>query len=515
MLMHHFFEETVTRHPDRLALVCDERRLSYAEVDAQVMRVASLLQQHGIKSGDRVAIFLENSVEFSVTVFAVLRLGAVFIPINPLTRHEKFTYILNDARAAGLITQASLSRVWERAFEESPSVRICVVAGTRGDSAEVPNHCVSYPDDDISANRLRIDNAVTEHDLACILYTSGTTGEPKGVMLTHLNMVSAMRSVMAYLDLRQQDVILCVLPLAFGYGLYHLFMAARLGATLVLEMSFAFPIRILQRMAEERVSVFPGVPAMYAQLLNVKELGAFDLPSLRILTNAAAALPEEHIRRLRRAFPQALLYSMYGLTECKRVSYLPPEQLDLRPDSVGRGMPNQEVWLIDEKGRRLPNGSTGELVVRGAHVMRGYWEQPALTAERLKPCVEPDAAAGEMVLHTGDMFRSDADGWLYFVGRKDNIIKTRGEKVSPREVENVIYGLGEVLEVAVIGVADDILGKAIKALVVLKPGETLSEREVIRHCLANLESFMAPKYVEFVRELPKTDSGKIKTSQLE
>jgi long-chain acyl-CoA synthetase len=515
MLMHKFFEETVARHPDRLALVCEERRLNYAEVGAQVMRVASLLQQRGIKSGDRVAIFLDNSVEFSVTVFAVLRIGAVFIPVNPLTKHEKLTYILNNARASGLVTQASLSRVWAGTLAETPSVHTCVVASMSGDSANMPNCCLPYPLDEANQNHLHIDIAITEQDIACILYTSGTTGEPKGVMLTHLNMVSAMRSVMAYIDLRQQDVILCVLPLAFGYGLYHLFMAARLGATLVLETSFAFPIKILERMAEERVSVFPGVPAMYAQLLSVKELGAFDLSSLRILTNAAAALPEEHIRRLRGAFPQALLYSMYGLTECKRVSYLPPEQLDLRPGSVGKGMPNQEVWLIDERGRRLPNGSTGELVVRGAHVMKGYWEQPVLTAERLKPCPEPDATAGEMVLHTGDIFRSDAEGWLYFVGRKDNIIKTRGEKVSPREVENAIYGLAGVFEVAVVGVTDDILGKAIKALVVLKPGEVLSEREIIRHCLAKLESFMAPKYVEFVSELPKTDSGKIKISQLE
>jgi amino acid adenylation domain-containing protein len=515
MLLHHSFEETAASFPDRLALVCEESRLSYSQLDAQILSVACLLQERGVSRGDRVAVFLDNSVEFAATIFAVLRIGAVFIPINPLTKREKLAYILNDARVAALVSQASLSGVWKGAIEDCSSVQTCVVANMPDNRSDFPDRCLRYPVEVTGVGHLRIDDTATEQDLAGILYTSGTTGEPKGVMLTHLNMVSAMRSVLAYLQFRQQDVILCVLPLAFGYGLYHLFMSVKVGATLVLETSFAFPLKILQRMADERVSVFPGVPAMYAQLLNVKGIDAFDLPALRILTNAAAALPEEHIRRLREIFPQALLYSMYGLTECKRVTYLPPEQLDIRPASVGRGMPYQEVWLIDDEGRRLPDGSIGELVVRGPHIMKGYWEQPELTTARLKPHPEFGVTTGELVLHTGDVFRSDTEGWLYFVGRKDNIIKTRGEKVSPREVENAIYNLPDVLEVAVIGVADDLLGAAIKALIVLKPGKSLSEREVIRHCLARLESFMAPKYVEFVTELPKTESGKIKTSRLQ
>jgi long-chain acyl-CoA synthetase len=239
-------------------------------------------------------------------------------------------------------------------------------------------------------------------------------------------------------------------------------------------------------------------------------LAAYDLGSLRMITNTAAALSETHIRRLRELFPQAQLFSMYGLTECKRVTYLPPEQLDIRPTSVGRGMPNEEVWLVDDEGRRLPNGATGELVIRGSNVMRGYWEKPEETAARLKPGPIP----GEMVLYSGDLFRTDSDGWLYFVARRDDIIKSRGEKVSPREVENAISSLEGVYEVAVIGIPDDVLGQAIKAFVTLTPGAQLTEREVIRHCLAHLESFMAPKYVEFVESLPKTGTGKIKKTGL-
>jgi len=225
----------------------------------------------------------------------------------------------------------------------------------------------------------------------------------------------------------------------------------------------------------------------------------------RLVTNTAAALSEAHIRAIRAAFPQAELFSMYGLTECKRVTYLPPDQLDVRPLSVGRGMPNEEVWLVDENGKRLPNGSVGELVVRGSNVMRGYWNKPQQTAQRLKPGDIP----GEMYLYTGDIFRTDAQGYLYFVARKDDIIKSRGEKVSPREVENVLYRLDGILEVAVIGVPDPVLGQAVKAFVVLKPGCELTAREIIRFCLGHLESFMAPKHVEFVPQLPRTDTGKI------
>jgi acyl-coenzyme A synthetase/AMP-(fatty) acid ligase len=263
-------------------------------------------------------------------------------------------------------------------------------------------------------------------------------------------------------------------------------------------------------MEREGVTVFPGVPTMFSMLMNLTTLRDHPLPALRTITNTAAALSDVHIRQLRDFFPHARLFSMYGLTECKRVTYLPPEQLDIRPASVGRGMPNEEVWLVDEHGARLPNGSTGELVVRGSNVMRGYWGKPDETRERLRPAPLP----GEMLLFSGDIFRSDSEGYLYFVARKDDIIKSRGEKVSPREVENVLYGMPGVVEAAVIGVPDPVLGQVVKAFVVLGPGAHHSERDVIRHCLSKLESFMAPKQVAFVGELPKTDTGKIRKTDL-
>jgi long-chain acyl-CoA synthetase len=505
MLLHHDLEAWARRSPDRSALVCGKNHYSFAEIDARARAVAALLQSRGVQRGDRVALYLDNGVDFVAGLYGALKIGAVFMPINPLTKEDKLAFMLGDARASALLTSGPLRSAWSVAVEQVASVHTVVCTEA---AADMGSREVGWPRGEGSVDFSL--PATIDQDLASIIYTSGSTGFPKGVMLTHLNMVSAGRSISTYLVLRETDRVLCALPLAFDYGLYQVLMAFRVGATVVLERNFSFPIKVLETMAAERVTFFPGVPTMFAMLLGIKVLDAFDLSSLRAITNTAAALSEKHIRELRELFPQATLFSMYGLTECKRVTYLPPEQLDIRPTSVGRGMPNEEVWLVDEQGRRLPNGSTGELVIRGSNVMRGYWERPKETAERLKP----GPIAGEMILYSGDLFRTDEEGWLYFVARRDDIIKSRGEKVSPREVENAIYAMDGVFEVAVVGVPDDVLGQAVKAFVTLKPGVQLTERDVIRHCLSRLESFMAPKYVEFVDALPKTDTGKIKKTGL-
>jgi len=257
------------------------------------------------------------------------------------------------------------------------------------------------------------------------------------------------------------------------------------------------------------VTGFPIVPTIAALLLQM-DLSKYDFSSLRYLTNTAAALPTHHIVKLRSLFPQARLFSMYGLTECKRVSYLPPDQLDIRPGSVGRGMPNEEVYIVNDEGNRVGPGVVGQLVVRGSNVMKGYWEMPEATDRVLKPGPVP----GEKVLYTGDLFRMDEEGFLFFVGRKDDIIKSRGEKVSPKEVENVLSSLDGVAEVAVLGVPDEILGQAVKAFIQVKEGIVLTEKDVLRHCSRHLEDFMMPKIIEFRAVLPKTANGKINKREL-
>jgi long-chain acyl-CoA synthetase len=277
----------------------------------------------------------------------------------------------------------------------------------------------------------------------------------------------------------------------------------------VLERSFAFPAECLERIAEERVTGFPGVPTMFAMLLNF-DLAPYDLSSLRYLTNTAAALPPTHIERLREQFPGVAIYSMYGLTETKRTLYMPPEHLAARPGSVGVAIPGTEVWIENERGERLGPREVGELVVRGGHVMSGYWEAPEATAERFRPGPNP----GEFVCHSGDLFLRDEDGYHYFVGRKDDILKSRGEKVAPKEVEGVLHELPGVLEAAVVGVADAILGQAIVAVVVRRdPG--LTALQVLRHCRLRLEDWKVPQRVEFHDELPKTNTGKVRRSAIQ
>lgn len=510
MLLQHFFEDTAERFPAKTALVCGERRYAYRELNTLADRLACVLQTHGVARGDRVVMFLDNDVEAVVAIYAALKIGAVFMPVNPQTKAEKLAYLLRDARPSCLIGHKNLERTLIPALDMADGIPVCVMSGGTAGRNIRAGSFLKYDDAVAGSGRRAADPGTMDQDLAALIYTSGSTGEPKGVMLSHLNMTSACRSVSDYLGLRHEDVVLCALPLSFDYGLYQVLMGFKAGATVVLERSFAFPVKTLEIMARERVTVFPGVPTMFALLLGLDTLARCDLPRLRLVTNTAAALSEDHIRRIRELFPQATLFSMYGLTECKRVSFLPPEQLDARPTSVGRGMPNQEWWLADEAGNRLPYGNTGELVVRGSHVMRGYWGKPQATAERLKP----GPIAGEMVLYTGDIFRTDAEGYLYFIGRKDDIIKSRGEKVSPREVENVLYGIAGVREAAVVGVPDPVLGQAVKAFVALATGYHYTEKEIIYHCAGKLDNYMVPKFVEFVEALPKTGTGKIRKTEL-
>lgn len=351
---------------------------------------------------------------------------------------------------------------------------------------------------------------IIDIDLAALIYTSGSTGNPKGVMMTHHNMVAAATSISTYLENTSSDIILNVLPMSFDYGLYQLLMAMSFGGTLILEKDFIYPSVIVQKLKEERVTGFPGVPTVFAMLFKTGVLDRIELPDLRYVSNTGAALPVEFIKKLRGFFPKARIYSMYGLTECKRVGYLPPEDIDRKPGSVGRAMPNCEVYLADDSGKPVAPGEIGELCIRGSNVMQGYWNLPIETANVLVQGSHPY----EKVLRSGDLFRMDDEGYLYFVARKDDIIKSRGEKVSPREVENVLYQLEGIEEAVVIGVQDNVLGEAVKAFVKVSLSHKLTEREVIQHCTRHLENFCVPKFIEFVDELPKSANGKIDKKQL-
>jgi acyl-CoA synthetase (AMP-forming)/AMP-acid ligase II len=527
-----------------VALVHKEERWTYEEIDRKANQVAGFLRDQGINRGDRVAIFLDNSVESVVSLFGILKADAVFLMLSSTLKTQKLAYILNDCQVKVIITHTNKADVVSEALDRADSVNQVVWVGLpsqipKNNSPSITHHsfeeilryalcsmrladslapCALHSADGSPYASCAMPSAVSSHfafrishsnnidlDLATIIYTSGSTINPKGVMLTHLNMISAATSITTYLENVPEDIIINVLPLSFDYGLYQVLMAFKFGGTVVLEKSFTYPYEIIKQMVKEKVTGFPGVPTIFVILLQLEDLEKFDLSSLRYITNTAASLPVTHILRLREIFPQARLYSMYGLTECKRVSYLPPEELERRPGSVGKGMPNEEVWIVDEMGNRVGPGIVGELVVRGSNVMKGYWGDQEATNRALKPGILP----GEKVLYTGDLFKMDEDGYLYFVGRKDDMIKSRGERVSPKEVENAIYGMEGVAEVAVIPVPDDILGQAIKAYIVPKNGDVMNEKNLFLHCKKTLEEFAIPKYFEFRNSLPKNASGKI------
>lgn len=508
MLVQEFLEKTADGTPGKTALICDGQRLTYADVEMQANRLANALMACGLQRGERVVLYLPNSLELVISIFAVLKAGGVFVVVNATTKLDKLAYILNDCAASALVTSGFQAGQVSRLQNLVSSLRTTVLARDAAGTAE-GTAVLTYSDIQgrYLPDRPRCVNI--DLDLACLIYTSGTTGEPKGVMSDHSNVDFASTSIITYLQNRPDDIVIDVLPLSFDYGLYQLLMAFKFGGTLVLERGLAYPATILKRIEAERVTGLPGVPTLFAVILQL-DLSAFDLSGLRYLTNTAAALPPSHILKLRESFPQAALYSMYGLTETKRTLYLPPDQLDQRPGSVGIAIPGTEVWIQDEQGRRLGPGQTGELIVRGRHVMRGYWGDAEKTAARYRPGVLP----GERICYSGDLFRMDEAGYLYFVSRQDDMIKSRGEKVSPVEVERVLYELDGVVEAAVIGVPDPVLGQAIKAFVVVRAGR-LTDTEVIAHCRSRLEDFMVPQRVEFRDSLPKTSSGKIKKTELQ
>lgn len=509
MLVQHLLETAAVRWPDKIALVCGQKRITYSELDAEANRLAHVLLAGGIAHGDRVAILLENSIEVVASLFAVLKVGGVFMILPPGTNRTRLAGIIADAEPVTLITDYARIKDHFGVITSTPFLRQVIWSDNKARPLNGYLRTMNWSELAVYPSR-RPACTSGETDLATIIYTSGSTGQPKGVMCAHYNMVAATESVNAYLNNTEHDVILNGLPLSFGYGLYQIFLAFQVGGRVVIEKNFAFPARIISLLEQEGVTALPAVPTFFALLLQYPDLLKREFPKLRYITNAAAALSTSHLQQIRAAFPGAQFFSMYGQTECKRVCYLPPAQLDVRPSSVGVAIPNSEMYIVDEMGERLPPGQTGELVVRGPHVMQGYWRSPELTALRFRPGPSPK----ERLLFTGDLFRMDEEGFFYFVSRKDDIIKCRGEKVSPVEIENAVCELAGVALAVVLGVPDPLLGQAIKLIVVRREGSELTERDLRAFCARRLDDYMMPKYIDFVQELPRTANGKIDRMEL-
>lgn len=508
-LLQEILRENVAEHPDKVALICENQRLTYAQIDMMSNRLANAFRRNGIKDGDRILFYLLNSSELVVGIFAALKANAVFVGVDSGNTFETLRHIAADCEAAGVVTYVQRTNTVTCLLDEVPSLQIAVLVGPKPDglAANLLSYDAiqaDYPTDALPQQRI-------EGDLAYLIYTSGSTGQSKGVMVTHRSILFTIHSGIEYLGLSENEIQTSPLQLSFSPGINQLLQILRVGGTLVLEKSLAFPTMILKRMETERVTGFSGVPTMLTLLMQM-DLTRYDLSHLRYITSIGAVLPPPLIQKIRRELPQVSIYSYYGMAEASYSLGLEPAQIDQRPASVGKPFPGTQAWIIGEDGQRLDPNQIGELILRGTHVRSGYWNYPEGTAQRFRPGLLP----GETVCYTGDMFRTDDEGYFYFIGRSDEIIKSGAKKVVPKEIENVLYGLDGVLEAAAVGVTDPILGQAIKVFVVpTEQGRAkLTPEGVLNHCRQVLEAYKVPREVEIRESLPKTSSGKIMKKSL-
>lgn len=509
-LLGEALEFSYRKYPAKIAAINKGKEYSYSELMESAEKLAHYFISAGIRKGDRIAVYMNNSWECAVSVYGISFAGAVFLVINPQTKADKLNYILNDCGAKVVLSEKSQSKELSAAIAGLSEMQQIIMAG--GHQLTSDGQIVIKDFDEIISNpKIAVELPhIIPNDLAALIYTSGSTGFPKGVMMTHQSMVFTSWSLIEYLRLTEDEKILLILPLAFDYGLYQLIMAVTIGGTLIIEQSFNFPPAIFKQIERYKPTIFPGVPSIYAMIIELHKKTGITFESIRKVTNTAAKLPVEFIADLKKIFPNALIFKMYGLTECKRVCYLEPELLDVKTDSVGKPIPGTEVFLLTPEGEYVGPGGTGVLHIRGPHVMAGYWNNEELTKEMLKPGLIP----GEKILCAHDIFRMDEEGFLYFLGRSDDIIKTRGEKVSPVEVENVIYNIDGVKEVAVIGIPDVILGESVVAFVTMYGNTAINEVTIQRECQSKLEAFMVPQKIIFLSEMPKSTNGKIDKKEL-
>lgn len=494
------------RYPSKTAIIIKSREYTYSSLKEHALRFASHLAGSGIKKGDRVALYMNNSWECIVAIYGITLSGAAFLAINPQTKADKLQYILNDSGAKTLISESTLANELLHALPGTETLNEVIIAGSTDKIKGSSGIRVTVFEDIISGNStLNALPKIIPNDLAALIYTSGSTGFPKGVMMTHQSMVFASWSLIEYLRLSEDDRIILLLPLAFDYGLYQLLMSVTVGGSLIVEQSFTFQASVYKQMELFRPTVFPGVPTIYAMMIAANKKTGISFDFIKKITNTAAALPSEFIPDLKKIFPGALIFKMYGLTECKRVCYLEPELIDIKTGSVGKAIPGTEVFLLSPDGNPVPAGEKGILHIRGPHVMLGYWKKDELSREMLRQGSLP----GERILCSNDWFRTDEEGFLYFLGRNDDIIKTRGEKVSPVEVENALYKLEGIKEAAVIGIPDEIMGEAIVAFVTTYDHSKRDEKEILKECMTRLELFMVPQRVVFIDEMPKSSNSKI------
>jgi len=508
MLIHNLFEKSVEQFPDKNAVFCKDRWVSYGYLESHANKVANFLFESGVKPGERVAILWDNSIEYVIAYYGILKAGGVVVALNTETTAKSLAYLLQHSDAVACIATRKYFRFLVQALSETPTVKLIL------SDAEIPpqhREQASFKNflwDSVMETGMS-QRPVTRRidiDLGAIVYTSGSTGEPKGVMHSHLNVVSNNQAIVEYLALTEHDRIMVVLPFFYVYGKTLLNTHLSVGGSVVIDNRFTYPNVVLDTMEQQKTTGFAGVPSTFMILLDKSTVRSRHFPDLRYVTQAGGAMAPSVQKQVIEAFNPAKLFIMYGATELSpRLTWLPPERLEEKLGSIGIPVPNADAFIADEQGNRLPPHREGEIVGRGSNVMMGYWKNPEGTAKVIR---------NGGLYYTGDMGKMDEEGFLYVVGRSKDILKVGGNRVSAKEIEEAILSHSGISDVAVISVSDHVLGEAAKAFIVLKNGGGISQEDVKKYLAGKLASFKVPKFISFVDTLPKNKSGKIMKNQL-
>jgi len=508
MQVNHFLEMAVQKYPDKHAVWYNNDWQTYAQIDLLSNKLGNFLKDNGIQRGDRVALLMENSFNYIISYYAILKIGAVTVALNTETTTESLIYLLNNSGSKAIVTNKKYSKHLLPALPKTPYLKEIIIDQKDLSDYEKIGHCGQTKLENIYANGNSQHPAVRciDIDLASIVYTSGSTGKPKGVTLTHLNIVSNTRSIIEYLDLTPADRIMAVLPFYYIYGKSLLNTHFYVGGSVVIDNRFMFPNLVLETMKNTNVTGFAGVPSTFMILLNRSMVSKYRFESLRYLTQAGGAMAPAVQKEAAELFAPATLFIMYGATEASaRITYMSTARLTKKWGSIGKAIPNVDVFIADETGKELPAGEIGEIVARGSNFMVGYWNDPAETTQVFR----------NGLYFTGDLGRMDEDGYLYVVGRTKDMIKVGGERISAKEIEEAILEIDAVHEVAVIGVDDQTLGEAIKAIIVPRDDKNgLTKRKIQTYLKKIIPLTKIPKYIEFRNNLPKNESGKILKTKL-
>jgi len=512
MMLHSHLSQRASQTPDKIFIIHGERRVTYGELEVQVIRFASFLLCRGIVKGDRIGILSRNSPEYVSVYLGIQRAGGIAVDIDYQNSIYEIKTIINHCGINTVVVENSFAGELAEALGAMPTVKAIIgierrARGFKIMRKRIPSriHYAVLGDILNSEQAVKTPPALTGEDLAAIVYTSGTTGRPKGVMLSHENILVNARSIIEYLRLSENDRIMVVQPFCHCYGKSLLTTHLMAGGSLVLENSFMYPQTVFKKMAEEEATGFAGVPSTFAIMLQRSNFREFSFSALRYVTQAGGAMPPHHAKELADILPDTKVYVMYGQTEATaQMTCLEPGDLLKRPGSIGKPVPGVEIVVMQEHGKVAAAGQEGEIVAKGKNIMVGYWGDPEETKKVLK----------EGWLYTGDLGTMDKDGYLSIVGRRSDMIKRGAHRISPKEIEEVIHEMAPVHEASVVGVSDAILGEKIRAVVVLKQGAVLDAQAVQRHCQATLAPFKIPQEVLFVDALPRTISGNVMRSAL-